>query len=41
MPGIRTAKTREMLQNAEAVPESGACPALDQQKQEKCFRMLK
>ena len=41
MPGIRTAETREMLQNAEVVPEKRSCLALEQQKQEKCFRMLK
>ena len=35
MPGIRTAETREMLQNAEIMPEKRSCPALDQQKQKK------
>ena len=41
MSGIRTAETREMLQNAEIMPEKRSCPAPEQQKQEKCFRMLK
>ena len=41
MPGIRTAETREMLQNAEIMPEKRSCPAPDQQKQEKLGKMLK
>ena len=41
MSGTRLAETRKIRENAEVVPEKGACPALEQQKQEKCFRMLK
>ena len=40
MPGIRTAESRNMRENAEVVPEKRSCPAPDQQKQEKLGKML-
>ena len=41
MSGIRTAETRNMVENAEAVPEKVSSPALEQQKPVKMVKMLK
>ena len=41
MSGIRTAETRNMVENAEAVPEMVVCPALEQQKPDISGKMLK
>ena len=41
MPGIRTAESHYLGENAEAVPEKAACPALEQQNQVKLGEMLK
>ena len=41
MSGIRTAETRNMVENAEEVPEKVVCLALEQQKPVKMGKMLK
>ena len=41
MSGIRTAETRNIWENAEAVPEMVVCPALEQQKPVIYGKMLK
>ena len=41
MSGIRTAETRNIRENAEAVPEMVVCPALEQQKPVKMGKMPK
>ena len=41
MPGIRTAESHYLGENAEIVPEMIACPALEQQNQVKLRKMLK